>query len=103
MGEEGQLTCTLSQEADIEILNSFRFLLPAISTPKSPGSDSMQQQTKRTTWLVSIHKCDYGNLEGNYVLAVLHTLSHKDGKEKMIKRGRKAVGKNRGRNAVESP
>ena len=42
-------------------------------------------------------------LRGNHVLAVLHTLSHKDrGEEKTKKRGWKAIGENRERNVTGS-
>lgn len=42
-----------------------------------------EQQTK----LMAIHKCNYGNWEGNHVLAVLHTRSHEDRGKKNDKAG----------------
>ena len=71
------------------------------TSPKLPGFDSAHATTSGATQ-VSVHKSNYGNCKGTYVLAVLHTLSHKDrrnGKNDKAeeKSNGKELGKERGK------
>lgn len=93
MGEGEQLTRTLIPRGRCNL----RYLLPATSAPPAQVTGVELNVATSEMTQVSTYKCNYVNWKGNHVLAVLHTLSHKErGKERNDKAGWKSNGRKPG-------